>query len=207
MGKALKKYIIFDLETDTLKLIFGSSNYTNAYGQIRRFLEKCGFEHQQGSGYLSVNPISLNKTIAMFQAMEDTFPWLDLCSKTVDVAYVNGIFDLKILSKEVAKDFVIDNSQLELADFDNSFPKVARHTNEQVFRKYLMFDLDTHSLKNVFGESNYTKAYSELENTLKTYGFKHRQGSGYLSSEPFSKNKMALIYDSLSEKLRYVQNL
>ena len=61
MGKTLKKYLLFDLDTTALKEEFGPKRYTVVYSMIRQFLENCGFEHKQGSGYLSTEPISLSK--------------------------------------------------------------------------------------------------------------------------------------------------
>lgn len=83
MGKTLKKYLLFDLDTTALKEEFGPKRYTVAYSMIRQFLENCGFEHKQGSRYLSTESISLNQTIAIYQAMTEEMPWLDSCSKTM----------------------------------------------------------------------------------------------------------------------------
>lgn len=45
MGKTLRKYLLFDLDTTALKEEFGPKRYTVAYSMIRQFLENCGFEH------------------------------------------------------------------------------------------------------------------------------------------------------------------
>lgn len=121
MGKTLKKYLLFDLDTTALKEEFGPKRYTVVYSMIRQFLENCGFEHKQGSGYLSTEPISLNQTIAIYQAMTEEMPWLDSCSKTMDVGNVRGFYNLKTLSQNLVADNAVDNSQLELADFDRVF--------------------------------------------------------------------------------------
>lgn len=92
MGKTLKKYLLFDLDTTALKEEFGPKRYTVVYSMIRQFLENCGFEHKQGSGYLSTEPISLNQTIAIYQAMTEEMPWLDSCSKTMDVGNVRRFY-------------------------------------------------------------------------------------------------------------------
>ena len=141
MGKTLKKYLLFDLDTTALKEEFGPKRYTVAYSMIRQFLENCGFEHKQGSGYLSTEPISLNQTIAIYQAMTEEMPWLDSCSKTMDVGNVRGFYNLKTLSQNLVADNAVDNSQLELADFDRVFPAVGISHDESMSRRYLMFDL------------------------------------------------------------------
>ena len=47
MGKTLKKYLLFDLDTTAFKEEFGPKRYTVAYSMIRQFLENCGFEHRK----------------------------------------------------------------------------------------------------------------------------------------------------------------
>lgn len=42
MGKTLKKYLLFDLDTTALKEEFGPKRYTVAYSMIRQFLENQG---------------------------------------------------------------------------------------------------------------------------------------------------------------------
>lgn len=177
MGKTLKKYLLFDLDTTALKEEFGPKRYTVAYSMIRQFLENCGFEHKQGSGYLSTESISLNQTIAIYQAMTEEMPWLDSCSKTMDVGNVRGFYNLKTLSQNLVADNAVDNSQLELADFDRAFPTVGISHDESMSRRYLMFDLDSASLKKEFGPTRYTLAYSDLREALENRGFEHRQGS------------------------------
>lgn len=46
MGKTLKKYLLFDLDTTALKEEFEPKRYTVVYSMIRQFLENCGFEHK-----------------------------------------------------------------------------------------------------------------------------------------------------------------
>lgn len=51
-----KKAINFDLDTKKLRE-FHPKGITQAYTDIRNFLESMGFEHRQGSGYVSKEPI------------------------------------------------------------------------------------------------------------------------------------------------------
>lgn len=102
MGKTLKKYLLFDLDTTALKEEFGPKRYTVAYSMIRQFLENCGFEHKQGSGYLSTESISLNQTIAIYQAMTEEMPWLpwlNTCSTAMHFADIGKTFNLKTLAR------------------------------------------------------------------------------------------------------------
>jgi len=56
----MKRYrsINFDLDTNKLKEHYPNKTYTNAYEDIKRFLLKNGFEHRQGSGYISQKELS-----------------------------------------------------------------------------------------------------------------------------------------------------
>lgn len=136
--------------------------------------------------------------------MTEEMPWLDSCSKTMDVGNVKGFYNLKTLSQNLVADNAVDNSQLELADFDRAFPTVGISHDESMSRRYLMFDLDSANLKKEFGPTRYTLAYSDLREALENHGFEHRQGSGYLSKAPISKNKLIVLYDSLVEELPWL---
>jgi virulence-associated protein VapD len=58
MDNISKKGIHFDLDTDALKQYYPNGDWHNAYHEVRRYFAKNGFDHIQGSGYHSVNPIS-----------------------------------------------------------------------------------------------------------------------------------------------------
>jgi virulence-associated protein VapD len=53
--------------------------YTAAYGNIRRFLEKSGFDHDQGSGDVSKAAMSLSAARRIFIALGQKNPWLVPC--------------------------------------------------------------------------------------------------------------------------------
>lgn len=60
-GKELNFLVInFDLSTERLKECYPKSR-RSAYREIRHFLENCGFEHRQYSGYVSHDRMSLQK--------------------------------------------------------------------------------------------------------------------------------------------------
>jgi virulence-associated protein VapD len=57
---AQKRYkaINFDLDTQSLRQLFGEKGRRKAYAQIQSFFTKNGFEHKQWSGYISLKPMS-----------------------------------------------------------------------------------------------------------------------------------------------------
>lgn len=68
------KAINFDLDIKALQQYYPSSNWRKAYEDINKFFLSNGFEHRQGSGY-----ISLIKT--------DDYSVLTLTRKTLKVEY------------------------------------------------------------------------------------------------------------------------
>jgi virulence-associated protein VapD len=83
-GFESQKCIMFDLSVNAIKLaiINGEAKfkrYTTAYDKMRRYLEKGGFEHEQGSGYTSKNPMSIEDVQNVFFTLGEKNPWLASC--------------------------------------------------------------------------------------------------------------------------------
>lgn len=60
----------------------------------------------------------------------------------------------------------------------------------QRIRKAINFDLDTNALRKYYCQETgqrYTQAYTDIQRFMTHNGFVHRQGSGYVSSEPIDK--------------------
>jgi virulence-associated protein VapD len=53
-------------------------------------------------------------------------------------------------------------------------------------RKAINFDLDTKALQQNYHNASWNNAYDDVRILLAKFGFVHRQGSGYVSSEPKS---------------------
>lgn len=93
----MKKAINFDIDTKKYEEYTGRRSPT-AYKEIRNFLIKNGFEHRQGSGYISKRSLNdSNITI--------TFEWLEYCVKKMDVTNVGKQHSLTdMFSKKTTKD-------------------------------------------------------------------------------------------------------
>jgi virulence-associated protein VapD len=79
-----KKVVNFDLNINAVKLAIAKGeakfkSHTTAYDKIRRFLTKSGFEHEQGSAYISKDVMSLNDTRTTFFKLGEKNPWLVSC--------------------------------------------------------------------------------------------------------------------------------
>jgi virulence-associated protein VapD len=83
-GLESQKCIMFDLNINEIKtaIIEGEAkfkSYTTAYNKIRRYLEKGGFEHEQGSGYTSKSPMSVEDVQNVFFTLGEKNTWLSTC--------------------------------------------------------------------------------------------------------------------------------
>lgn len=95
MSKALcRKAINFDLDTKVLKKYYPGKNYRDAYSDIKRFMEKSGFEHRQWSGYISLKKLSINNVFSLSQKLSKAFPWLKKCVNHFDVTDIGEQHDL-----------------------------------------------------------------------------------------------------------------
>lgn len=100
MTKLTKMSINFDLNIEELKKHYPKQSYTTAYTDIRNYMLKHGFEHVQGSGYVSVKPMNKSSMATIIYQMSKTFPWLHKCtriSKATQVA--EDSYDLEDILK------------------------------------------------------------------------------------------------------------
>ena len=73
-----RKAIDFDLRVADLKQYYGT-NYTYAYKEIETFFLKYGFEHDQGSGYISNNKLERDDIIGIIYNLCKANPWFIKC--------------------------------------------------------------------------------------------------------------------------------
>lgn len=107
MANITKKALNFDLDTKMLKQVYSEVSYTNAYYEIRNFLSKNGFEHRQGSGYVSRKPLTNTKILSITKEMNEEFSWLAYCLKEFDVTSVgksHSLLDKFTKDNEVEKE-------------------------------------------------------------------------------------------------------
>ena len=83
----IRKALNFDLDTKKYEEYTGKKAPT-AYDKIKSFLKKNGFEHRQGSGYVSKEPLNDGKVFAIIQSMSIEFDWLKECVKQIDVTNI-----------------------------------------------------------------------------------------------------------------------
>ena len=70
--------------------------------------------------------------------------------------------------------------------------------------KAINFDLDTKKLQEHYPDTNWKKAYKDIEKYLISKDFTHRQGSGYISNKELSERKISAIIKHMAEDLSWL---
>jgi len=73
--------IHFDLDINKLKEHYPNKNYTNAYEDIKKFLLKSGFEHIQGSDYISKEKLDPPEIENIIEKLTIECPWIQSSCK------------------------------------------------------------------------------------------------------------------------------
>lgn len=100
MERKYLKAINFDLSVHELEKYY--SDYRKAYHDVKRFFEKQGFEHRQGSGYISKKKLIQADIIDLLDVMNAELPWMCDCVTKIDVTNIGVQHDLKDLLKDLA---------------------------------------------------------------------------------------------------------
>ena len=87
--------IAFDLDVEQLKIHY-SSNYNNAYADIKRVFESFGFLNQQGSLYFGQSEEeNAVKCMLAVQTISRQFTWFDVCVRDIRMLRIEDNNDLK----------------------------------------------------------------------------------------------------------------
>ena len=108
----MRKAINFDIDTKKYEECTSKLAPT-AYKYIRNFMQKNGFEHRQGSGYVSKDNLSTSDVVFLSNKMSLTFPWLKYCIKKIDVTNIGKQYSLiDTISKSSDKHSDINDIEL-----------------------------------------------------------------------------------------------
>lgn len=113
-----KKVFAFDLDTAKLKQLYPTHNWQNAYRDIGSFLHKNGFDHLQGSVYISSKPMNETKAISVITDLCFKYDWF--CESVSDWKMANDIpyQDVTDTIKQIGETFKAEKLQSdELFDF------------------------------------------------------------------------------------------
>ena len=89
-----QKQISFVLRQESLKRYY-PQNPTQAYHDIRRFMESHGFEHRQSSVYVSLDKLTTLDVVSLTEQLAMALPWLSRCVNEIDVANIGAQHSLK----------------------------------------------------------------------------------------------------------------
>jgi virulence-associated protein VapD len=86
--------VTFDLDTSCLGEEYHTPSATNAYGDIRKFMESNGFSWQQGSVYFGDENMTAVQCVITIQKLAKTFPWFPACVKDIRMLRIEENNDL-----------------------------------------------------------------------------------------------------------------
>ena len=86
--------VTFEIDPDFLNDNYHGNNATNAYGDIRKFMESNNFQWVQGSVYFGNNKVDAVKCVLTVQRLSASFPWFSTCVKDIRMLRIEENTDL-----------------------------------------------------------------------------------------------------------------
>ena len=86
--------VTFDIDTNCLGNEYHTPSSTNAYGDIRKFMELNDFVWQQGSVYFGSDNMTAVKCVITIQKLAKMYPWFSACAKDVRMLRIEENNDL-----------------------------------------------------------------------------------------------------------------
>ena len=108
-----QKQISFDLRQESLKRYY-PQNPTQAYHDIRRFMESHGFEHRQSSVYVSLDKLTTLDVVSLTEQLAMALPWLSRCINEIDVADIGVQHSLKKVLENASRSLPMELEALPL---------------------------------------------------------------------------------------------
>ena len=93
--------------------------YPRGYRLLGSSLKKHGFEHRQGSGYISKAKLDGDNVYDIISDVVSENEWLASCVKKIDVTDIGKQHDLTMTVKELSEMLGEANQTDELDDLDN----------------------------------------------------------------------------------------
>ena len=117
-----QKQISFDLRQESLKRYY-PQNPTQAYHDIRRFMESHGFEHRQSSVYVSLDKLTTLDVVSLTEQLAMALPWLSRCINEIDVANIGVQHSLKKVLENASRSLPME---LEAVPLEAAAPQPVR---------------------------------------------------------------------------------
>jgi len=87
--------VIFDVDTNCVANEHNEHSGTDAYGDIRKFMEVNGFNWQQGGVYFGESNITAVKCVVTVQKLAKIYPWFSACAKDIRMLRIEDNSDLR----------------------------------------------------------------------------------------------------------------
>ncbi len=110
MERAKRKAINFDLDTNKMKEL---GLYPRGYRLLGLSLHKQGFEHRQGSGYVSTGKLDSDQVYDIVEQIVKENMWLVKCVEKIDVTDIGRQHDLTTMLQDAAQEDEIEAEFLE----------------------------------------------------------------------------------------------
>ncbi|GJD51994.1 hypothetical protein OPKNFCMD_4755 [Methylobacterium crusticola] len=88
--------IVFDFDTETLKQLYPSSSWNNAYADVRNYLTSRGFEWKQGSAYFGDETVDAVRCVRIVQRLSRRYPWFKPSVRDIRMLRIEENNDLTI---------------------------------------------------------------------------------------------------------------
>ncbi len=92
-----RKLITFDIDTKELEKYYPTNNWKHVYEIIKKYMLKKNFEHIQGSVYVSKEPITYYRVIAISKTLVSRYPYLHKSIRGMIVTEVGEVFNMNFL--------------------------------------------------------------------------------------------------------------
>ncbi len=97
--KDFRKGVYFDLDTKEMSKYI--KNISQGYCDVEKSFKKLGFEHRQGSGYISLDKMSRPEFADRLRKVVQENAWLTKCVKKIDVTDIGKEFDTTNFVKSI----------------------------------------------------------------------------------------------------------
>ena len=140
--------IVFDMDTNCLKLNYHNPSWQNAYGDVSKVLKKHGFSNIQGTVYSSEEGIRQAHGTLALQEVAARFEWFYSCASNVQFYELKDDFNAR---------FIVDGVQAARMAFLRSVDELRKELESA--------GLEDKKIDEILSKRNFSLQYA-LENKL-----------------------------------------